>query len=143
MADNSNGENTWSPWAHPKAQLWFAELFEKTHLPLMIEDEMERPLGKRSEEVTRLMVALTLLLGREGVWPQQHKAIIRTVVRRAAELEQSSGSTSGKAMTIEDHRMQGMQNEELKVEVENLRRRIGMSNRTSKLAPPAWGKFWS
>jgi len=141
--EDSDNQNTWSPWAHPKAQRWFAELFDKSSLPLMIEDTVERPLVESNEEVTRLMLALTLLLGRDGIWPEQRKHILRTVARRAAEFDAEDGSVSGKPMTMADHRVKGMQQQEIKVELEHLRRRIGMSNRKNKLAPPAWGKFWS
>lgn len=116
---------------------------DKTALPLMIEDAVDRPELARSEEITRLMLAFSLLLGRDGVWPEQQKSVLRTVARRTAELGNKSTDTSGKPMTMQDHRANRMQKQEIQLELEHLRRRLGMSNLKNKLAPPAWGKFWS
>ena len=37
--------NDLSPWIHPKAQNWFYALFRKTNLAMVIDDELQKPVG--------------------------------------------------------------------------------------------------
>ncbi len=133
----------WSPWKHPKAQRWFEELLEESHLPLMMEHAVDKADDSLNEGETRLMVALAILLGREGVWPAQRDSILRTIVRQGDVVSRRATDTKEGPLSLSEHKAQANQHDQLVHEVEVLRRRIGMSNRKTPLKPPAWGKFWS
>lgn len=135
-------DNEYSPWKHPKAQRWYAELLEKTNLPLMIEDALEKPDADLSAGQTRMFVAMLVMIGRKGIWPDHRKNLIRFVIRKAAALLNQKQSVSKKPLTLSEHRQAGKTNIEIEHEVELLRRRIGMSNRNSKIGAPKWGRFW-
>ncbi len=133
----------WSPWKHPKAKRWFEELLEESHLPLMMEHAVDKADDSLNEGETRLMVALAILLGREGVWPAQRDSILRTIVRQGDVVAQRTTKSKDGPLSLSEHKAQSKQHDHLVHEVEVLRRRIGMSNRTTPQKPPAWGKFWS
>ena len=133
----------WSPWKHPKAKRWFEELLEETHLPLMMEHAVDTPDDLLDEGETRLMVALALLLGRDGIWPSQRDSILRTVARKGDVVARRETGSKAGAMSLAEHKNRAQQNANLTQEVEMLRRRIGMSNRVTEIEPPEWGKFWS
>lgn len=133
----------WSPWKHPKAKRWFEELLEETHLPLMMEHAVDKADDSLNEGETRLMVALALLLGREGIWPAKRDMLLRTIVRKGDVVVNRKGSRSDGPMSLAELKLKSAQHEKLVQEVELLRRRIGMSNRKTQLDPPAWGEFWS
>jgi len=133
----------WSPWKHPKAKRWFEELLEGTHLPLMMEHAVDKADDTLTKGETRLIVALALMLGREGIWPAQRDRLLRTIVRKGDVVANRSSGKKDGPMSLAELRSKSTQHESLVQEVEMLRRRIGMSNRKTKLNPPAWGKFWS
>ena len=133
----------WSPWKHPKAKRWFEELLEETHLPLMMEHAVDQADDSLNEGETRLMVALALLLGREGIWPGKRDVLLRTIVRKGDALVNRKASRSDVPMSLTELKFKSTQHDNLVQEVELLRRRVGMSNRTTRLDPPAWGDFWS
>ncbi|QEG23109.1 hypothetical protein [Mariniblastus fucicola] len=133
----------WSPWKHPKAKRWFEELLEETHLPLMMEHAVDKPDDSLDEGETRLMVALAILFGRDGVWPAQRDSILRTIVRKGNVVANRAATPKDGPMSLAQHKEQAKQHDHLVDEVEILRRRIGMSNRKTPMPPPAWGKFWS
>lgn len=133
----------WSPWRHPKAKRWFEELLEETHLPLMMEHAVDKPDDNLSEGETRLMVALGLLLGRDGIWPAQRDMILRTIVRKGNVVATRATERKEGPISLSEHRNQSTKHQQLIHEVEMLRRRIGMSNRRTQQDPPTWGKFWS
>jgi hypothetical protein len=147
MTDSGSKQvsNDYSPWTHPKAKQWFAELLEKTHLPLLIEDALEKPDAELSRGETRLFLSLMIMLGREGIWPDHRQSLFRTVIRKAATAgSQQQTNASSKPLTLEQHRSQGSLSEALEEELGLMRRRIGMSNRKTKLeAPKAWGRYWT
>ena len=132
-----------SPWMHPKAKRWFQELLEETHLPLMMEHAVDKPDDTLGEGETRLMVALALLLGRDGIWPAQRDLVLRTIVRKGNVVATRSSERKEGPISLSQHRDQASRHQQMIHEVEMLRRRIGMSNRRAAMDPPAWGKFWS
>jgi hypothetical protein len=133
----------WSPWTHPKAKRWFEELLEETDLPLMMEHAVDKADDSLDEGQTRLMVALALLFGRDGIWPAVRDPILRAIVRKGSVVANRSTSVAKGPITISQHKDLSNQHDHLVEEVEILRRRIGMSNRKTPIKPPAWGKFWS
>jgi len=133
----------WSPWTHPKARRWFEELLEETQLPLMMEHTVDKADDSLNEGETRLMVALAILLGRDGIWPAQRDLILRTLARRGDVVSRRTAQNKNGPISLAQHKEQADQHEHLVQEVEMLRRRIGMSNRKTPMNPPAWGKFWS
>lgn len=133
----------WSPWKHPKARRWFEELLEETHLPLMMEHAVDEADDVLVEGETRLMVALAILLGRDGIWPAARDSILRTIVRKGGVVSNRTVSNSNGPLSLAEHQEQARQHDHLVDEVEMLRRRIGMSNRKQALKPPEWDRFWS
>ncbi len=133
----------WSPWKHPKAKRWFEELLEETHLPLMMEHAVDKADNSLSEGETRLMVALGIMLGHDGIWPAQRDMILRTIVRQGDIVAKRTAAKKEGPISLSQHQEQAKQHDQLVHEVEMLRRRIGMSNRKTPQKPPAWGKFWS
>ena len=133
----------WSPWKHPKARRWFEELLEKTHLPLMMEHAVDEADDVLVEGETHLMVALAILLGRDGIWPAARDSILRTIVRKGGVVSSRTASNSNGPLSLAEHQEQARQHDHLVDEVEMLRRRIGMSNRKQALKPPEWDRFWS
>ena len=133
----------WSPWKHPKAKRWFEELLEETHLPLMMEHAVDKPDDSLSEGETRLIVALALMLGRDGIWPAQRDKLLRSIVRKGDVVASRTAERKDKPVSLAELKSKAAQHENLLQEVEMLRRRIGLSNRKTELKPPAWGKFWS
>ena len=133
----------WSPWTHPKAKRWFEELLEETDLPLMMEHAVDKADDSLDGGVTRLIVALALLLGRDGIWPALRDPILRTIVRQGNVVARRTAGRTRGPVTLAQHKEQSNLQDQLVEEVEILRRRIGMSNRRTPLQPPAWGKFWS
>ena len=143
MPGSTEKEFDWSPWAHPKAKRWFVDLLEQTHLPLMMEHAIDQPDNSLDEGLARFMVAMGLLLGREGIWPEQRNPILRTIVRKGDAVTRRTGGPGGAPISLKEHKNQSTKREQFVEEVEIMRRRIGMSNRKNPLDPPAWGKFWS
>lgn len=143
MPDSKKTEVDWAPWTHPKAKRWFTDLLEQTHLPLMMEHAIDMPDGSLDEGQTRFIVAMALLFGREGMWPEQRDLILRTIVRKGNVVATRATSRTDGPVSLSEHKTQSLKHEQLAQEVEILRRRIGMSNRRNQLNPPAWGKFWS
>jgi hypothetical protein len=142
MSDSNDRDIDWSPWTHPKAKRWFTDLLEQTHLPIMMEHAIDGPDDLLDEGLTRLIVALGLLLGREGIWPEQRDLLLRTIVRKGDLVSRRSNKSEG-PISLAQHKSHGLKREQLIQEVEMLRRRIGMSNRRNQLDPPSWGGFWS
>ena len=142
MATRTKSETiNWSPWKHPKAKRWFEELLEVAHLPLMMEHAVDKADDSLGEGETRLVVALALMLGREGIWPAQRDTVLRTIVRKGNVVaSRETGSKAG-AISLAEHKSHAKRRAELVHEVELLRRRIGLSNRKNLLDPPVWGKF--
>lgn len=133
----------WSPWMHPKAKRWFEELLEQTHLPLMMEHAVDKADDSLSKGRTRLIVALALMLGREGIWPAQRDTLLRAIVRKGDVVANRVAERKDGPVTLAELKTKSTQRDNLAHEVEMLRRRIGMSNRNTMLDPPAWGDFWS
>jgi len=132
-------EATWSPWAHPNAKLWFRELFEHSYLPLMIEDSVGNSESDTDEDVVRLMLALSVMLGQEGIWPEQRKTVLRTVVNRVTE---TIGRLRDGPISLDKNRVRSMIQNQMELELEHLRHRIGVSDEQPS-ETPNWGKFWS
>ena len=144
MAESNESKTVdWSPWKHPKAKRWFEELLEETHLPLMMEHAVDKPDDSLSEGETRLMVALALMLGRDGIWPAQRDTLLRSIVRKGDVVANRVSGRKDGPISLAELKTKSTQHDNLVQEVELLRRRVGMSNRKTELDPPAWGKFWS
>lgn len=136
--------NDLSPWAHPKAQHWFYALFRKTNLAMELEDEIRKPVDQLSPEIMRVILAFALLLGRPEMWPENERAVIEAIMKRAREISQTSPkSATGKPLTISEHQQHSQTNSDLAKETEILRRRLGASARKTPVAlPKSWEPFW-
>lgn len=145
MAESNDADEVidYSPWKHPKAQRWFKELLEETHLPLMIEDALEKPDAELSRGESRLFLSLMIMLGRKGIWPENRESLFRTVIRKTVIVMTRKQGRSDKPLTLSEHKVHAKVNSAMDGELEILRRRIGMSNRKTALSPPkSWGRFW-
>jgi hypothetical protein len=133
-----------SPWAHPKAKRWFHELIEDNMFALAIDDEISKSEQQKEFDSVRAILAITLLLGRDGIWPENRKTVLRAVARTAAKISKSDAPReSNQPMTVAEHQANAAHDEAIRQELEMLRRRLGMSNRKSALQPPAsWGNLW-
>ena len=133
-----------SPWAHPKAKRWFTNLIEENTFALAVDDELAQSINRNEFDKIRAILALAILLGREGVWPEGRANILRSVVRAAAHVSKGSGPEKvGGPMTMAEHQGHTLHDDAIHHELELLRRRLKMSNRKSQLDPPAtWGNLW-
>ncbi len=133
-----------SPWAHPKAQRWFEELLEHHLLPTSLDNEVVDAVRNHELEKVRVILALVLLIGREGIWPASRNNVLKSAIRGADHLTKTAPPEQGKKpMTLVEHRGRALHTESLQQEIELLRRRLKMSNRKSTVEPPlTWGNLW-
>jgi hypothetical protein len=133
-----------SPWVHPKSQAWFRALFRRTNLIMALEDEINKPDDQLSPEVARLILAISILLGRPEIWPEDDQPTLKKIMRRAKELSQKPPTSgTGKPLSLAEHQAHKNSDTQMTHELEILRRRLGVSVRKTKLgAPPSWEPFW-
>ena len=90
-----------SPWAHPKAQRWFHDLIEDSMLALSLDDELEQCEKVNELDKIRMILALALFLGREGIWPESRNNILIGAARTASNVIKKAPSTgTAGALTI-------------------------------------------
>lgn len=133
-----------SPWAHPRAQHWFRALFERTSFALSLENELGQPEDQMNIGKVRMMLAFAVVLGRPEIWPRQQMDVLKLIYRKSKEYSLAPGQAcSGKPLTIKEHRAHEVLLVEMSQEMELLRRRMGISNRKTKMgAPSSWEPFW-
>ena len=133
-----------SPWAHPKAQRWFEELLEHHLLPTTLDNEVVAAVQHHELEKVRVILALALLIGREGIWPTSRNNVLKSAIRSADHLTKTAPPEQGKKpMSLMEHRGRALHTESLQQEIELLRRRLKLSNRRSTVEPPVtWGNLW-
>ncbi len=134
-----------APWAHPKAQAWFQALFQKTQFPFVLEDVVRQPQETLSPDTMRVILALAVLLGRNEIWPEEHRMVLNMVLEKArAVANRATSDAANRSMTLQQHRDQGKTKSEVFNEIEVLRRRLGRSFKTNKLpTPKTWRPFWT
>ncbi len=133
-----------APWAHPKAQRWFRDLLEETSLPLALDDEISQAENQDDFEKIRVILALALLIGRPGIWPENRNSLLRAAVRAAHQItNKTPGQKDGRPMTIAEAKGRTADHDAIRHEIELMRRRLKMSNRKSEMYPPTtWGNIW-
>ena len=140
--------NDLSPWAHIKAQRWFETLLERSGFINEIEDTVNLDADHMELSHGRMMLALLILLGRPGIWPEEKKRVLQRAVSRVSKMAneaegKSAPTAKQKPLTIDQHKRKTAAQKAIQDELEILRRRAGMSNRKSKLPPPvSWKHFW-
>lgn len=144
LMSDSTPSNDLSPWAHPKAQRWFEDLLERDLLPTALDDEIVQAVRGHEHEKVRVILALLLVLGRDGIWPTSRSNVLKSAVRGAEHLVKTPAPIQGKKpLTLSEARGRTTQFETLQVEIEMMRRRLKMSNRKTPLdAPKSWGNLW-
>ena len=139
-----SSNNDLSPWAHPKSRAWFQALFRRSSLPLALEDELRKPDEQLNVEIVRTAMALAVLLTRPGIWPKKHRDVLEFMVTRAKEFcDKPAQSSTGKPLTIAEHKAHSQAVSEITRDIELIRRRLGTSIRKSKMSgPTSWEPFW-
>jgi hypothetical protein len=133
-----------APWAHPKAKRWFHSLIEDNSFALALEDELVQAEQVKDYDRIRMIHALALLLGHEGIWPKHRTAVLKACVRASSQIvkDHDTGPVGG-PLTISEHKGQSATDEAFQQEIELMRRRLKMSNRKSMIGPPkSWGNVW-
>ncbi len=134
---------SYSPWRYRNAQVWLAGIADQSGLMHSI-DELLSLSGQGNGISYRAISTLLILLGREGTWPVDLQSILRKSARSLSNLEQSTGQSSGKRLTIQEHHAITKSADSIRQELEILRRRAGMSNIVKPPEPPVgWVPFWS
>ena len=138
-----------SPWAHPKAQRWFETLLERSGFINEIEDTVQLDNDHLELSHGRMMLALLILFGRAGIWPEDKKRVLQKAASRISKLANQgpvapvADKKKQKPLTLDQHKRNTVAQKAVQEELEYLRRRAGMSNRTSHLRPPTtWKNFW-
>ncbi|MEM7456594.1 MAG: hypothetical protein AAF456_19775 [Planctomycetota bacterium] len=139
-----------SPFAHPKAQRYFATLLERSGFVAEVEEILQLDDDILELSHTRLLSAILLFIGRPGIWPDEQKRVLARAAsrlsRQSKQIQESGNQPKKKRkpLTLSQHQRLSELEETIKVELELLRRRAGVSNRVSKIAQPeSWGKLWS
>lgn len=140
-----SNNNDLSPWAHAKSRAWFQALFRRTSLPLALEDELRKPDDQINIEIVRTALSLTVLLCRPEIWPKRDRDVLEFLVTRAKEFcDKPAQSTSGKPLTVAEHKSRSRAAAEIAHDIELIRRRLGTSIRKAKMScPPSWEPFWN
>lgn len=139
-----------SPWAHPKAQKWFETLLERSGFINEVEDNLQHDEDLFELSHGRMLLALLILLGREGIWPESKKRVLQRAaskINAAANRSDESSDTKRKKtspLTVDEHRRKSAAKAAISAELELLRRRAGMSNLKRTVPQPnTWNEFWS
>lgn len=133
-----------APWVHPKSKKWFKELFDESGLVMGLRDvleNLEQPVGPAEARILMMMVAT---LGTDGVWPEGQRKELQRIVMSLARLSRAKDSDSSTPINIEEHQRREAIGKEVEIEIELLRRMVGISNRVTDLhLPESWGAFWT
>jgi hypothetical protein len=135
---------TLAPWVHPKAKNWFADLFEQSGLVMQLQDAVDNPEQPVSPEEARILMMVIATLGHDGIWPSERRKDLQKLVMKLGRLVKQGVSESQSAISMGEHKRRQVVAEEVKRELEFLRRMVGVSNRVSDLhLPKSWGQFWT
>lgn len=134
-----------APWAHPRAQQWFEQLFEQSGLVMRLRDAVENTEQPISADEARLLMVIVTVLGREGIWPSNQRSELQRLTMKLGRLAKKTESENGtKPLSLDEHRRRKAIAEEVELELEFLRRISGISKRVSEInTPKSWGKFWT
>jgi len=133
-----------SPWAHPKSQAWFETLLKRSGMLDDLERFVERPLERIEVGECRLVLMLLIILARPGIWPPGYENILAIAEQKVTEIVKQTQSRTNRKMTMAQHRQHGVLMEEVRAELEVLRRRIGKSSlKTPIHRPSTWKDFWA
>ncbi len=141
-------ESNLSPFAHPKAQRYFATLLERSGLIREIEDTLQLTDDNLDLSHIRLLSAMLILLGRPGIWPTDKQRVLARASTRLSGISKRDANLPTdkrtKPLSLDQHNLHDQLMASIKTELELLRRRGGISNRVSSIEQPdSWGKFWS
>lgn len=137
-------DSTIAPWSHPKAQEWFATIFDRSGALLRLQDEVFNHGEDLGVPQIRLFASLLILLGRDGIWPAHERGTLVKLAERLSELLREKLKAPRGAMTMDEHQTYGQMIAEAEHEVELLRRSVGVSRRLNKLGmPSSWLGFWN
>ncbi len=135
--------NDLSPWAHPKSQAWFETLLNRSGMLAEIERFMEQPVDRINVPECRLVLMFLIILARPGIWPPGYENILTTAEEKVSEIIKQKQSMSNQKMTMAEHQKHGVLMDEIRQELEILRRRIGKSKlKTGVGQPGTWKNFW-
>lgn len=135
--------NEFSPWAHPKAQAWFEMVFERSGLIEMLVGAVESKQDPLTMPQQRLVACLCMLLGRPGIWPSNQNAAFQKIVLALLRNRRMGTGDGGRPVTMTEHRSRLAFQENYEIELESLRRRVGLSKKINRLDKPrAWERFW-
>ena len=136
--------NDLAPWVHPKSKSWFKALFRRTNLLISLEDELKKPDEQLNIHTVRMVLAFAVTLGKPDIWPESDREILKYIANRTREYARKPPqSLSGKPVTVSEHQVHNKLVEQINVEVEILRRRLGTSVRKTKInTPSSWEPFW-
>lgn len=133
-----------SPWAHPKAQMWFETVFDRSGLLLELRDSIIRNDPPLNRERRRLIISMLILMGRPGIWPSNQQSMFRQIVELILENHQADNGKAPPSLTIEEHKRYSVVTEAYTQELEVLKRIAGLSQRRSPVKQPsAWRGFWT
>lgn len=139
-----SNDSTIAPWAHPKAHEWFETIFDRSGVLLRLSEEVYRDSNQIDLPQIRLFTSLLILLGREGIWPASQQNELVKMAERLSELLKEKLKAPREAMTMDEHKLRGQMVAEAELEVELLRRMVGLSRRLNKLGQPtSWKNFWN
>jgi hypothetical protein len=111
---------------------------------MALEDELKKPEGQLNIEIIRTAMAMAVLLCRPEIWPSKDRDVLEFLVAKAKEFcDKPAKSSSGKPLTIAEHKAHSRAIAEITHDIELIRRRLGVSVRKSKIGcPPSWEPFW-
>lgn len=141
MADE---RNDLSPWIHPKSKSWFKVLLRRSNLLLAIEDEMKKPDDQLNIHIVRMALSIAIMLGRTEIWPEEDRDVLRIIANKARKFAQMPpNKIQGKPVSVAEHKIHSRLSEQILLECEIVRRRLGISVRKTKIeAPESWDPFW-
>lgn len=137
-------QNDLSPWAHPKAQAWYGTLLERSGMMAEIEQFMQIPDDLINVAECRVALMFLIILARPGIWPSGEEETLVSAEKKVSEIIKKKQSTTNKKMTMAEHQKHGVIMDEIRQELEILRRRIGKSKLKNKVGQPGtWKNFWN
>ena len=139
-----NEPNDLSPWAHHKAQAWYGTLLKRSGMMAEIEHFMQTPVEMINVSECRVALMFLIILARPGIWPASEEETLVIAEKKVSEIIKKKQSTTHKKMTMAEHQKHGVMMDEIRQELEILRRRIGKSKLKNKVGQPStWKNFWN
>lgn len=133
-----------SPWAHPKSQAWYEMLLKRSGMLDELERFVEQPVDRINIPECRMVLMFLITLARPGIWPHGYDNILALAEQKVTEIVKQTQSKTNQKMTMAQHQQHGAMMDEIRYELEVLRRRIGKSSLKTPLHRPAtWKNFWA